>query len=143
MGDRVNISRRIRRATNITHPYLRTNYFHTINTREKAYWLGFLYADGNITRQPGTIRIQIKLKRSDEETIDRFCESLRLDKNAKEFRQERENDGSISEKIRIRVARIQMGNDLLSHGLKFRKSKITEYSQLARRSFELAFLLGY
>ena len=26
------------------------DYFEKINTSEKAYWLGFLYADGCITR---------------------------------------------------------------------------------------------
>jgi len=24
------------------------NYFETINTEDKAYWLGFLYGDGNV-----------------------------------------------------------------------------------------------
>jgi hypothetical protein len=122
---------------------VKTNYFHTINTKEKAYWLGFLYADGCICKQPGTIRIQLKLKRSDEETIDRFCEALRLDKNKKDYRHEKQEDGRISEKIRIRFARMETGNDLLRHGLKFRKSKIIEYPKLTRRCLELAFLLGY
>jgi len=125
------------------HPNLRTNYFTTIDTKEKAYWLGFLYADGCIYKQPGTIRIQLKLKGSDEGTIDRFCECLGLDKSKKDFRQEREEDGRVSEKIRIRFARRETGNDLLRHGLKFRKSKIIEYPKLTRRCLELAFLLGY
>jgi hypothetical protein len=38
---------------------------------------------------------------------------------------------------------METGNDLLKHGLKFRKSKIIEYPKLTRRCLELAFLLGY
>jgi hypothetical protein len=37
----------------------------------------------------------------------------------------------------------EMGNDLIKHGVVFRKSKIIEYPKLLRRKFELAFLLGY
>jgi len=27
------------------------NIFETIDTKEKAYWLGFIYADGNISKK--------------------------------------------------------------------------------------------
>ncbi len=129
--------------TYTAHPNVRTKYFHTIDTKEKAYWLGFLYADGCLIKHPSTIQLQLKLKRSDEETINRFCECLGLEKTMKDFRQEKEEDGRVSEKIRIRIARKEMGNDLINHGLKYRKSKIIEYPKLSRRYLELAFLLGY
>lgn len=129
--------------TNTVHPNLRTKYFLAIDTKEKAYWLGFLFADGCIIRHPRTIQIQLKLRRADEETIDRFCECLRLEKGKKDYVREREKDGTISEKIRIRFASREMGRSLLKHGLEFRKSKIIEYPRLPRRHLELAFLLGY
>ena len=28
------------------------DYFKVIDTEEKAYWLGFIYADGSISSQP-------------------------------------------------------------------------------------------
>jgi len=40
------------------------NFFHTINTEEKAYWLGFMYADGNTLKSHH--RITIGLKKTDE-----------------------------------------------------------------------------
>ena len=32
------------------HPFLKEDYFKVINTKEKAYWLGFIYADGAIIK---------------------------------------------------------------------------------------------
>lgn len=40
-------------------------YFDTIDTSEKAYWLGFIYADGNITKRKISDRFQIKLNLED------------------------------------------------------------------------------
>jgi hypothetical protein len=118
------------------HPNLKVNYFQTIDTREKAYWLGFLYADGLLKRYK--MRIGIHLSRDDEETIDRFCECLGLDKNKRIRRVE-----NGKEYTEIRFACRKMSNDLVKHGLVFRKSKIIEYPKLLDRGFEAAFLLGY
>ena len=32
--------------------YYNHDFFENINTEEKAYWLGFIYADGSISSQP-------------------------------------------------------------------------------------------
>ena len=37
------------------HPNLRTYFFDAIDSKEKAYWLGFLYADGFIEKNPHSI----------------------------------------------------------------------------------------
>lgn len=36
------------------------NYFETIDTEDKAYWLGFIYADGNINKAQNTLTIQLQ-----------------------------------------------------------------------------------
>lgn len=46
-----------------------SNYFNKIDTPEKAYWLGFLYADGCITKEN---EIRLGLNETDEEHVIRF-----------------------------------------------------------------------
>ena len=53
------------------------NYFKVINTEEKAYWLGFIYADGCITSD---IRQQfiIELCKQDRIILDRFTDCINV-----------------------------------------------------------------
>lgn len=121
------------------HPELRNDFFHTINTREKAYWLGFLYADGFLRRNTGgTVYIGIELSRKDEERIDQFCQTLGLNKDKKTYRVRYG-----AEYVAIRYACKVMSNDLIMHGITFHKSRIIEYPRLSNKESELAFLLGY
>ena len=59
------------------HPNLNENYFSQINTLEKAYWLGFLFAEGGITK-PGKNqkRLVIDISNDDEWLISTFCEHI-------------------------------------------------------------------
>ena len=50
------------------------NFFETIDTEEKAYWLGFLYADGSIGDKKNTI--EISLQSSDYHHLEKFNESI-------------------------------------------------------------------
>jgi hypothetical protein len=126
-------------TTHTVHPNLRINFFETINTREKAYWLGFLYADGCMIGNDKSAEIRLKLSTKDENTIDRFCETLRLNKNKKEYL----IDEGGNEQSMIRFSCLKMSDDLIRHGFKFRKSRTIEYPKLPRGDLELAFLLGY
>ncbi len=49
--------------------------FDVIDSEEKAYWLGFLAADGNVT---DANQIQLELKREDEEHLKKFCKFVGL-----------------------------------------------------------------
>ena len=48
-------------------------YFSKINSIDKAYWLGMLYADGNVQENH-----TIKLKLIDKEHIEKFCKAINL-----------------------------------------------------------------
>ena len=43
--------------------------FDSIDSEEKAYWLGFIFADGYISSQEGNYNFEISLKGSDKEHL--------------------------------------------------------------------------
>lgn len=64
------------------------NYFKVIDTEDKAYWLGFLYADGSITRFYKTdkktgekvirsLSLELGLQSGDKHHLEKFLESIK------------------------------------------------------------------
>lgn len=51
-------------------------FFHNIDTEAKAYWLGFIYADGNIRADYRTMRINLSTK--DESHLKKFADLFKL-----------------------------------------------------------------
>jgi mobile intron protein len=53
---------------------IKNNVFDKIDTQEKAYWLGFLYADGNISKigDKNNYRISLELSLKDSEHLEKF-----------------------------------------------------------------------
>ena len=70
--DEYNIDRRDTSHCNRTYS-IDEEYFDNINTQNKAYFLGFLFADGNNCMQKSTIRIALQEKDRD------ILEKLRID----------------------------------------------------------------
>ncbi len=60
----------------IKHPRC-SNYFENIDTKEKAYWLGFLYADGCVSNRRNTI--SLNLKKEDEYMLRNFANTIGTD----------------------------------------------------------------
>lgn len=54
------------------------NYFEVINTEEKAYWLGFLYADGYVVKNDieKQYRVVLTLNENDTEHVELFRKCL-------------------------------------------------------------------
>ena len=59
------------RRYNVNH-----NYFDIIDTEEKAYWLGFLYADGYIRERKSGNSLEMKLSIKDKHHLELFRESI-------------------------------------------------------------------
>ena len=110
-------------------------YFKEIDTKEKAYFFGLLYADGSIYKRkdrPGTYRIQLKLQEQDEYIIQKFKEAIKTDINIR-----KEKDGS-----RLIFTNKEIAEDLISHGCIENKSKIKKFPEIKKELF-WDFLRGY
>jgi intein/homing endonuclease len=65
---------------NYLHKYnVNENFFEIIDTEEKAYWLGFLTADGNLFKDRNSIRLALAEK--DKDHVYNFKKALNADHN--------------------------------------------------------------
>jgi hypothetical protein len=63
---------------NLTNRRFNVNkeYFNEINSEEKAYWLGFLFADGYIRERKSGNSLELKLSQKDESHLILFKENI-------------------------------------------------------------------
>ncbi len=92
------------------------HYFDTIDTESKAYWLGFLAADGCVTDSDGTPRLELVLSSRDRGHVQKFCEAIESTHPIADFN----NNGYPGVALRIRSAEMAAG--LAQHGVTPRKS---------------------
>ena len=121
------------------HPNLRYDYFEKIDSKEKAYWLGFLYADGCINidkRKSGTRRLMIRIKMYDKQLIDQFANAIGFNPS---YIQLNDKNGM----LRIILGNKELTDDLMNQGIVPRKSKVITLPELQNRDLYLAFLLGF
>lgn len=121
------------------------NYFKIINTEEKAYWLGFLYADGCITRfyrneNLKSMSLEITLKSDDVEHLKKFL--IALESNVPI------QDKTINNKYkacRIVINCTSMCRDLINLGCTPQKSLILEFpnEKILPKSYYNSFIRGY
>lgn len=115
--------------------------FHDIDTEEKAYWLGFLYADGYVRSNRN--EIGLGLKESDLEHVEKFRNFI--GKPNKIQRIVRNVKGKEYIEYRYCIANKQLKLDLCSAGCVPRKSLILEFPNERVVSPELInhFIRGY
>lgn len=121
------------------------DYFKTIDSPTKAYWLGFLYADGCITRfyrgeKLKSMSLELTLNSGDIEHIKRFRDSLNSNVPLQ--------DKVIKNKYyagRMVVNCTSMCRDLISLGCTPQKSLTVEFPSPERldEKYVCAFIKGY
>lgn len=84
---------------------LNEQYFEKINTKEKAYWLGFMAADGYITSvtKHNTQKFGITLSIIDKEHLENFNSCLKSTYPVKEFKGSKSNYNSNSRFCRLLI----------------------------------------
>jgi hypothetical protein len=127
--------------------YCNEDVFENIDSHDKAYWLGFMFADGNVHVPKGKetsskgIRIEISLKEEDYYHLHNF--SGFLESNYPVKPKIVKLNGKEILVYRISIGSVKMGKDLISHGCVPNKSLILEYPKDLLEEYFPSFLCGY
>lgn len=122
-------------------------FFNNVDNELKAYWLGFLYADGNVyirgwdkgKSKGGTIEISLKAE------DDYHLYNFRSDINGNmliNYRDVKLN-GNIYPSCRILINSINMARDLINYGCVPNKSLILEFPKTLADELLPHFIRGY
>ena len=96
------------------------NFFNRIDTEEKAYILGFLYADGNIsdTIKDRHYRLRILLKDSDSDILEKIKKSIDFTGNISHREQKYQDKNKCGYKISdLAIHSKTLHTQLMKHGL--------------------------
>jgi len=86
---------------------IREDFFHTIDTEEKAYLLGFLYADGSVHKRDNSFKVEIN--KQDIDMLEKFIDAI--------FINDRPKIGvDTNDRIYITVSGIKIKQDLITNG---------------------------
>ncbi|HBA04247.1 MAG TPA: hypothetical protein DCW51_10045, partial [Clostridium sp.] len=114
-------------------PYIYDHdFFEKINTEEKAYWLGFFYADGCvfINKETNSGECCIKLYSGDYKHLQKFNKSLNGNVPITYNDRICSFNNKIQHSCSIRCYSIKMANDLISHGCLVNKTFLIELPQI-------------
>lgn len=117
---------------------LKENYFETIDTKEKAYWLGFLFADGYIKND--CRELQIVIAKEDEDLLKLFSEVIGNDRPLKYYGPYKSNKQI---QVHFNLNSPKIVNDLIKHGCTTKKSLTIRFPNFDSEELDLAFLLGF
>lgn len=123
-----------------TYPF-NENYFENIDSEDKAYWLGFLMADGNVCKPKDTRQgfIRITLQYNDIEHLEKFKRALNSNKPL--YNYTRSSDGA--KYASIQLSSQKMFDDLCKLGCVPRKSYKNTWINLNNDELQRAFIRGY
>lgn len=116
---------------------LNRKYFEKIDTEDKAYFLGLLYADGCNIKSGFTINLQER----DRGILDKFNTSLGSNRPLKHIIK----DGNRQKQYRLQIINKKMSDDLINLGCVPAKSKILTFPTLKQVPSYLLrhFIRGY
>lgn len=121
-----------------TKPSFDINTFHNIDTHEKAYWLGFMCADGNVNESKFGLELQINL-----EDLNHLIKFKNFLKSTNEIHYKKIKNKYFS--CRIAANNKILYDDLISLGCVPNKSLVLKFPGYDKvpKEFIYSFILGY
>ena len=124
------------------HTYtLDENLFDTINTEEKAYWLGFLMADGYNHDDKNTICL--RLQAEDLEILEKFRKFLKSNAPIYEFTRKTRVNKLLRKYVEVRVNSVHLSIQLAKLGCIQGKSYLLEFPTCIPNHLMNHFIRGY
>ena len=119
------------------------NYFEKIDTPEKAYWLGFIMADGCIYhyKDSNKVQFEIKIKSTDGKHLERFAKSIDFDINKIKYG-EAKRKNTVCKYAKIRTYNKTFCENLIKHGIFDQKSG-KEFFPKMPEEFKRDFIRGF
>lgn len=123
--------------------FVNNDFFEVIDTEEKAYWLGFIYADGYITNNGNQKNFGIALEIKDKGHLERFINDLDSNYPVKVY--DAKTNFSEYTYARVLITSEKMYNDLLNKGVFERKSNILRFPSydIVPKNLVMHFIRGY
>ena len=122
-----------------------SNYFSTIDSEEKAYWLGFIYADGYLSKTNYRSNILgISLSVVDKGHLEKFRQAIGFTGNILTYRS-CSGYSSKTEYARITIRDQQLCDDLEAKGVYYHKTQILRFpdDNIVPEAFIPHFIRGY
>jgi intein-encoded DNA endonuclease-like protein len=121
------------------------SFFEVIDTEEKAYWLGFLYADGCVRKTKSGSQVVLKLTIKDEEHLVMFKNNVESEHKISYYENKtisKKGTPSTSKNCIIRINSNDMVEDLIDKGCTPRKTFTIDYPNIDEKFYK-DFIRGY
>jgi intein-encoded DNA endonuclease-like protein len=150
-GIGISIIRRVLKENGINFNYYKRyfndeNFFETIDSEDKSYWLGFLYADGCVRIRKYGCELSLGLQYRDKGHIESFKRDIKSSNLIKDSINKYTYKGDIKSAMqsRISIYSCKIVNDLIKLGCVQRKSLITKFPKdLVPMNLVRHFIRGY
>jgi hypothetical protein len=116
------------------------NFFDSIDTQEKSYWLGFLAADGHVH---GNKRLSVKLSAKDRSHIELFSAYLKSNHPIAVYDTHGRPGWPVSRMAHLQINSQQLCEDLTRHGVTPRKTLTLEWPHDLDEDLLRHYLRGY
>jgi len=131
---------KLRPLTEVNRKFdLYEDFFDVIDTDEKAYFLGFLYADGNVKTNKNMV--VLALKESDREILERLNKLIHIDKPL--FLHENKRDDKRENIVGIRICNKNITNKLIHYGCHPNKTFTLSFPNFLDKNLYNSFIRGY
>ena len=122
--------------------YVNTRYFQNIDTCDKAYFLGWIFSDGNINIKNNCLRIS--LKESDKEVLVLLKKLIKSEKPLKFINVDKKREGfeKSEDQFLLEISSKEIIKDLLAIGVRENKSINSTFPTISEDLYPY-FIRGY
>jgi hypothetical protein len=134
-------TRRRSNKTNSRKYFLDDAYFSVLDTPEKAYWLGFLYADGAIVKFNGQSVLKVDLNQKDMHHLEKLRDDLQATYKIGCFDQQ--TTYGVCPVARLQITSDLLVDDLINLGCTERKTFSLSPPAISEPEFIRSFIRGF